>query len=176
MDGGWQCWLPSAPEGLHPPWLPGFWRHLDEAGGQFWQAEADQQRAWWSRPCKLEVNPTACCPSLAPLRLERVLLLLWCSCVLLGTCVCICFQIYGAVFVISVLFLKMLSDPIKHLSLCSQHKCCLIQFCKERKNFSMLSLTPSLLSCTSGCCVKCFGGKNSLFPFVFSSDNLTFNA
>lgn len=90
VDGGWQCWLSGPPKGLHPPWLPGFWRHLDEAGGQFWQAQADQQRAWWSRPRKLEVNPDACCPSLAPLTLERVLLLLWCSRVLLSTRVCVC--------------------------------------------------------------------------------------
>lgn len=116
VDGGWQCWLPSAPQGLHPPWLPGFWRYLDEAGGQFWQAQADQQRAWWSRPCKLEVNPGAwCCPSLAPLRLERVLLLLWCSCVLLGTRVCGCFQIYGAFFWYFSAFLQNVAWPYKAL-------------------------------------------------------------
>lgn len=84
VDGGWQCWLPSAPEGLHPPRLTSFWRHLDEAGGQFWQAQADQQRAWWSRPCKLEANSGAFCPSLPLLRLKRVMLLLQCSCVLLS--------------------------------------------------------------------------------------------
>lgn len=47
VDGGRKCWLPRASAGLHPPGLSGLRRHLDEAGGQFWQAQTHQQRAGW---------------------------------------------------------------------------------------------------------------------------------
>jgi len=40
----------------------------------------------------------------------------------------------------------------------------------------MLALTPSLLPCTSGSSVEYLEKKNSLPSFVFSSDNLAFNA
>lgn len=52
VDGGGKCRLPCASAGLHPPGLPGFRRHLDEAGGQFRQAQTHQQRAGRPGTCK----------------------------------------------------------------------------------------------------------------------------
>lgn len=47
MDGSRKRRLPCASTGLHPPGLSGLRRHLDETGGQFWQAQTHQQRAGW---------------------------------------------------------------------------------------------------------------------------------
>lgn len=44
VDGGRKRRLPRASAGLHPPGLSGLRRHLDEAGGQFRQAQTHQQR------------------------------------------------------------------------------------------------------------------------------------
>lgn len=44
VDGGRERRLARSAPCLHPPGLSGVGRHLDEAGGQFRQAEAHQQR------------------------------------------------------------------------------------------------------------------------------------
>lgn len=173
MDGGWQCRLSSAPKGLHPPGLIGFWRHLDEAGGQFWQAQADQQWTWWSRTCKLEANLSSYFPSLAHQnqKSDAVALMLPCP----GGHTCRHFPWLWRFFSLLQCFSSNGSYPFKAtnpflfqtVQFDRPTNVCIVCTCKTRVTLSVLALTSSPCPCTCGCSAEFVGKKNKIPPLFF---------